>query len=122
MPLPCAEGPEALTWLRSNRSASALAGNRFDSTAAAIAFVEALYQAGATRVFIPQDSIRDDEVELRESGGPYADSLVIELPTTPPPSRELFRLFEAEAESEGYGEMKGEESVIDGRYLFLWWD
>jgi hypothetical protein len=120
MPLTCSDGPEALTWLRSNRSASALAGNRFESTAAAIAFVEALYQGGATRVFIPRDSIRDDEIELRESGGPYADSLVIELP--PSPSRELFRLFEAEAEAEGYDDMKGEESVIDGRYLFLWWD
>jgi hypothetical protein len=120
MPLTCSDGPEALAWLRENRSASALAGNRFESTAAAIAFVETLYQAGATRVFIPQDSIRADEIELRESGGPYADSLVIELP--PLPSPELFRLFEAEAEAEGYDDMKGEESVIDGRYLFLWWD
>jgi len=120
MPLTCSDGPEALAWLRENRSASALAGNRFESTAAAIAFVESLYQTGATRVFVPQDSIRDDEIELRESGGPYADSLVIELP--PSPSRELFQLFEAEAAAEGYDDMKGEESVIDGRYLFLWWD
>lgn len=120
MPLMCSEGPEALAWLRANRSASAFAGNRFESTAAAIAFVETLYQAGATHILIPQDSIRDTEIELQESGGPYADSLVIELPSSP--SRELFRLFEAEAKSEGYDDMKGEESVIDGRYLFLWWD
>jgi len=122
MPLTCYDGPEALAWLRANRSKTAgLAGNRFESTSAAIGFVERLYQAGAQRVFIPQDSIRDDEREVRDSGGPYADSLVIELPSGPP-SPELFRIFEAEAEAEGFGEMKGKDSVIDGRYLYLWWD
>lgn len=120
MTLPCFDGPEALVWLQENRSASAMASNRFDSTAAAISFVEALYQAGAIRVFIPQDSIRDDENELRDNGGPYTDALVIELP--PSPSRELFRLFEAEAEAEGYDDIEGEKSVIDERFLYLWWD
>jgi hypothetical protein len=108
--------------LRANRSHAGLAANRFESTVAAIEFVESLYRAGAARVFVPQDSIRDDEVELRESGGPYSDSLVIELPIDRAPSPELFRLFGSEAESEGYGEVTGEDSVIDGRYLFLWWD
>jgi hypothetical protein len=122
MPLTCSDGPEALSWLRANRSRSGLAGNRFSSTAAAIEFVDALYKAGAARVFVPQDSIRADETELRESGGPYADSLVVELPTGQQPSAELFRLYAAEVESEGYGETKGEDCVIDGRYLFLWWD
>jgi hypothetical protein len=113
-------GPEALEWLRNNRSAFAFAGNRFDSTQAAIAFVEEAYAAGARRVFIPDDAIRADPIEVGESGGPYADAVVIELPDT---GREaLYQLFEREAALEGYDEMKGDQSVIDGRYLYLWWD
>jgi hypothetical protein len=122
MALSCFYGPEALDWMRSNASKAALAGNRFESSLAAIQFVEQLYEAGAERVFIPQESIRDDERELRDSGGPYADALVIELPSDPLSSARLFRIFESEAESEGYGNLKGENSVIDGRYLYLWWD
>ena len=120
MPLTSSHGPEALEWLRNNRSAAGLAGNRFSSTQAAIAFVDGLYAAGARRVFIPDDAIRADPVELRESGGPYADAIVIELPER---NREaLYQLFEREAALEGYDDMKGDQSVIDGRYLYLWWD
>jgi hypothetical protein len=123
MPLTCYEGPEALAWLRANRSTTAgLAGNRFESTSAAIEFVELLYKAGARHIFVPQDSIRDDPRMLRDSGGPYSDSLVIELSAGSPPSSELCRIFEAEAETEGFDDMKAEDSVTDGRYLFLWWD
>jgi hypothetical protein len=72
------------------------------------------------RVFISQKAIRDDEIEIRESGGPYADAIVIELHVT---DRErVFRIFEQEAEAEGYENLKGEQSVIDRRYLYLWWD
>ncbi len=120
MPLTSSQGPEALEWLRENRSPFAFAGNRFTSTQAAIAFVEQVYAAGARRVFIPDDAIRADPAELREHGGPYADAMVIELPDQ---GREgLYQLFEQEAASEGYDEMKGDQSVIDGRYLYLWWD
>jgi hypothetical protein len=120
MPLTSPHGPEALEWLRNNKSASGFAGNRFDSTQAAIIFVEEVYAAGASRAFIPDDAIRADPTEVRESGGPYADAMVIELPET---GREaLYRLFEREAVLEGYDDMKGDQSVIDGRYLYLWWD
>jgi hypothetical protein len=120
MPLTSSQGPEALGWLRSNKSPFAFAGNRFDSTQAAVAFVEQVYAAGARRVFIPDDAIRADPAELRKHGGPYADAMVIELPEK---GREaLYRLFEQEAASEGYDDMKGDQSVIDGRYLYLWWD
>ena len=120
MPLTSNEGPEALAWLRANQSSSGFAGNRFSSTAAAIEFVSQLYAAGAARVFIPNDAIRSDPAEISESGGPYADALVIELPEM---HREaLYHLFESEAEQEGYEDMKGDASVIDGRYLYLWWD
>jgi hypothetical protein len=119
MPLTSTNGPEALEWLRNNKSASGFAGNRFDSTNAAIAFVQEVYAAGAKRVFIPDDAIRADAIELPECG-PYADAMVIELPDA---GREaIYLLFEREAASEGCDDMRGNQSVIDGRYLYLWWD
>ena len=120
MPLTSHDGPEALGWLKANQSKSGFAGNRFDSTIAAIDFVAQAYAAGATRVFIPDDAIRSDPAEIREIGGPYADALVIELPAT---HREgLYQIFEREAELEGYEDMKGDACVIDGKFLYLWWD
>jgi len=53
-------GPEAFSWLTSNRNKTALAGNRFETTAEAIEAVNRLYAAGATRVYV---GIPDDEPE-----------------------------------------------------------
>ncbi|EDY21136.1 hypothetical protein CfE428DRAFT_1429 [Chthoniobacter flavus Ellin428] len=114
------DGPEARAWLQHNRHASALAHHRFGSTANALAFVEQLYAAGAKRVFVPQDSIIDDEEEM-ELGGPYSDSVVIELPSpTVPPA--LDRLYRSEATVEGWNRGCDPLPVIRGCYLFLWWD
>lgn len=114
------DGPEALQWLRSNGHEAALASNRFSSTAEAIAFVEQLYAAGAHRVFVPADTIRDDEEE-RELGGAYSDSLVIEFASSQVPER-LLSSYCDEATLEGYDLRHEPPPVIDGRYLFLWWD
>ncbi len=114
------EGPEALQWLRSNGHEAALASNRFSSTAEAIGFVEQLYAAGARRVFVPADTITDDEEE-RELGGAYSDSIVIELSHSEVPEA-LLRLYREEAMLEGYDLRHEPTPVIDGRYLFLWWD
>ena len=120
MSTPFSDGPEARAWLQRNGQEAALASNRFDSTAAALAFVEQLYAAGASRVFVPQDAIQDDEEE-QSLGGPYADSLVIEL-ASPDISPQLIELYFAEADHEGY-DLRGEPPpVIEGRYLYLWWD
>ena len=111
---------EARAWLAKNKSESGFASNRFGPTEAARAFVEDLYASGAVHVFIPNDAIRDDDDEVSEMGGPYADAMVVELPAT---GRErLYATFEKEAADEGYEEMTGEGSVIDGRFLYLWWD
>jgi len=120
MPLTSKTGPVARDWLKKNQSACGLAGNRFGSTQEALEFVEDIYAAGAIRVFVPDDAIRDDEIEIRESGGPYADSLVIELSTGD--RKKIFEIFEREAEAEGYEDMTGPGSVIEGKYLYLWWD
>jgi hypothetical protein len=114
------DGPEALHWLRSNGHEAALASNRFSSTAEAITFVEQLYAAGADRVFVPADTIIDDEEE-REMGGAYSDSLVIELSTSDVPEA-LSKLYREEATLEGYDLRHEPPPVIDGRYLYLWWD
>lgn len=114
------DGPEALQWLRSNGHEAALASNRFSSTAEAITFVEQLYAAGARRVFVPADTIRDD-AEERELGGAYSDSLVIEL-SSPDVPEALLRMYCEEATLEGYDLSHEPPPVIDGRYLYLWWD
>lgn len=114
------DGPEALHWLRSNGHTAALASNRFSSTSEAIAFVEQLYAAGARRVFVPADSIIDNEEE-RELGGPYSDSLVIEVSSANVPDA-LSSLYCKEATLEGYDLRHEPAPVVDGRYLFLWWD
>src|SRR5688572_10530259 len=114
------DGPEALEWLRSNGHEAALASNRFSSTAEAISFVEQLYAAGARRVFLPADCIVDEEEE-RELGGAYSDSLVIELSGADVPEA-LSHLYCEEATLEGYDLRHEPPPVIDGRFLFLWWD
>jgi hypothetical protein len=114
------EGPEALQWLRSNGHEAALASNRFSSTAEAIAFVEQIYAAGARRVFVPADTIIDDEEE-RELGGAYSDSLVIELSGSDVPDA-LSHLYCEEATLEGYDFRREPPPVIKGRYLYLWCD
>ncbi len=112
-------GPEARQWLQSNQHTAPLASNRFSSREGAQEFVDALYEAGAKRVMIPSDSIRADDAELAQ-GGPYADAIVIELDPAKD-SAEVLRLYKAEAQEEGY-DLSAENPVIDGRWLYLWWD
>lgn len=83
-------------------------------------FVQGLYDAGAISVRIPYDAIRSDPKEVKEMGGPYADTLIVELPDSGRES--VYRIFEAEAESEGYEGLLASESLIGGKYLYFWWD
>ncbi|MFT3867101.1 MAG: hypothetical protein QM715_01260 [Nibricoccus sp.] len=115
------DGPEALEWLRLNGHEAALASNRFPSTSEAAAFVEHLYAIGAKRVFVPQDAIIADEEEVVELGGPYSDSLVIEL-SDAGVSEELAAIYREEATLEGYDLSKEPLPIIEGRFLYLWWD
>src|SRR5258705_4334418 len=71
-------GPEARQWLQSNGQEAPLAANRFRSKKEALDFINALYAAGATKVFIPTQDITDDEVERRQVG-PYAEAVVAEI-------------------------------------------
>jgi hypothetical protein len=111
---------EARKWLADNQSASGFATNRFQETENAREFVQSLYDAGAISVRIPFDAVRSDPKEIEEMGGPYADALFFELPDSGRES--IYRIFEAEAEGEGYEGMLASESLIDGKFLYLWWD
>ena len=111
-------GPEAKRWLESNRNPSAFASNRFGTSQVALEFVVSLYAAGAKHVLIPSDSIRDHMA--MEEGGPYADAIVIELDPDKD-SSEVLRLYKEQATGEGY-DLSAENPIIQGRWLFMWWD
>lgn len=112
------KGPEALTWLASNQNSFALASNRFDSTEAAIEFVQGLYRAGAKLVAIAQDCIRDDPATLKAEGGPWADGLWVTLPDDVQNAQPLVQICRQEAEREGF---PFHESASE-KDIFLWWD
>jgi hypothetical protein len=108
--------PEARVWLKTNQNTSAFAGNRFDTTGQALAFVEELYRAGAAHVAI--DNILEENVE--REGGPYADTLVVVLPDDPNLQGDLIEL----CEEQGPGHVpEGDYSMrIRRRHIELCWD
>jgi hypothetical protein len=103
---------EAREWLRKNPNPSALATNRFQTTAVAIEFVEALYAAGATRVVA--DNINEDS-----AAGTYSDSLTVHLPKAKAKRTKIFQVINELGRPETDGgpvEDEGEDTVG------LWWD
>ena len=115
---PLADEPriDARAWLLENRNLSALASNRFETTAAALRFVNRLYGAGAESVLV--SGIRSEPWRLEAEGGPYASTLVVVLPQESQKREELFRLSNREAAREGLAV----EQDHGQRQLVLWWD
>jgi hypothetical protein len=113
------EGPEALQWLKDNKNPSALASNRFGPTVKAIAFVEKLYEAGAQVVQISEGCIRDDRQTIELEGGPYADGLVVALPTQKAKRKAVLNICTRESMREGFGDAKNQ---VRNNMMFLWWD
>lgn len=107
---------EARAWLESNPNPYAFAGNRFASTEEALAFVNMLYEAGASEVYVT--GIHDEEWRIDAEGGPYADTLIIHLPLDMESRKILFEISNEEAVSEGFLPEKdtGQEELL------LWWD
>lgn len=104
-------GPEARRWLLRNRHPAPLAANHFPDAAAARLFVDELYAAGATRVLVPEDHIRDGD-----DGGPYADALVVFLPAAFEVRAAVCHRCERELdEPESF-------DVNDPNPVYLWWD
>jgi hypothetical protein len=109
--------PEAREWLIQNPNPQPLAGNRFKDSAAALEFVSRLYAMGAVSVSV--DNIYKEVWRIDESGGPYADTLIVALPDDSDARVELRQLFEFElGELQGLDldQYKGKDELI------FWWD
>ena len=106
----------ALDWLRSNKNKSALATNRFGPTSAAIEFVDELFKAGAAQVYVVSRFYEPDRVAAE--GGPYADQLIVQLPSNPEQRVKLFEIIAKETSAEGF-----DPPVDTGQNAeTLWWD
>lgn len=112
------DGPEALAWLTANQNESALASNRFLGTENAVAFVKSLYDAGAVKVVVPKDTIADDPDTVEGEGGPYADALVVTVPSDPARREAVVRICRAELRREGFDS----PDVAASEQIYLWWD
>jgi len=107
---------EARAWLHANYNPSPLASNRFGPRAAAVVFVDSLYQLGADTVYVV--GVEEDSSWIRAEGGAYGDALWVRLPTDPPRRARLFAIGAREARREGF-----DPYVDHGQpYTFLWWD
>jgi len=103
-------------WLRNNKNTSAVATNRFGSTSNAIEFVDELLQAGATQVYVVSRFYESERVAAE--GGPYADELIVQLPSNPVQRAKLFEILAKELGSEGF-----DLPVDTGQSTeTLWWD
>jgi len=112
------KGPEALSWLTSNKNKCALAGNRFQTTAAAIEAVKRLYAAGATQVLVAPPL--EEPERIQREGGPYADGLDVIFPKE---KTEQVCAVVKSLQPDAGGRKK---DVINreerDRKLVLWWD
>ncbi len=91
---------EALSWL--NTYPEGLDGNRFDQPGMALAYIQKLYQLGASQV----------EVELSEPDAQQASTLIVSLPENPEQRQALFNAYRQEAET--YGEdFGGEDNWVE---------
>ncbi|HVH66393.1 MAG TPA: hypothetical protein VM716_00850 [Gemmatimonadales bacterium] len=112
------KGPkyEARAWLRANQNPSPFASNRFGPKAAAVAFIDSLYNLGADTVYVVD--VEEDSSWIRQEGGPYADALWVRLPTDLAVRARLFGVGAREARHEGFDPYadRGQQ------YLFFWWD
>ena len=107
------DDPEARAWFAGAPGAR-LAGNRFDDAADTLAFVDALYAAGARRVVIAAESICEHPVDPT----PTADAIRVGLPDGVEERRAVLKIVNREVREEGgkpYRD-RGQPSV------FLWWD
>jgi hypothetical protein len=109
---PCAEARE---WLQTSRNPSALATNRFGTTADALTFVEQLYAEGASCVIVDHITTLP-----HDNGEPYADELIVVFPDDARRNA-IFGLVEHEGRPDTVDD---EQEVIDqGRgSVRLWWD
>jgi len=112
------QGPryEARAWITANANPNAFARNRFDSKEAARAFLDSLYASGADTVYVL--NVQQDSAWIQREGGPYADALLVRLPSDAAARARLFEFGARETRSEGFEQ----ERDRGQRYLYFWWD
>lgn len=106
--------PEAREWLSSNGHEGPLAANRFGDRETAQAFVEELYDAGAERVVIATECIKNEP----EHGGQYADGIRVRLPSGGERRSAVLAIVNREVQDEGFEAVGDEGQDV----VFLWWD
>lgn len=114
---------EALEWLENNNNPSALATDRFGETIHAIKFVEKLYELGALKVSVI--GILDEPERVEEDGGPYASSLIVELPKDNESRNKIIEFYKKEMDEQGIEEGEGilewnESKSNEGKLGFGW--
>lgn len=105
--------PEARAWLLANANESALATNKFQTTARGLACVDELYAAGAIEVLI--DNILEENVAAE--GGPYADTLIIRFGEDGLARHRLLEICEQAIEGEADGRV---DEMLEE--IHIWWD
>ncbi len=116
---PHAAGPRkvpARSWLASNKNANPLASNRFGTAVHAREFVESLFVAGAVEVNVVDPMEEPSRIKLE--GGPYADTVVIRLPSDSAKRKSLFAIAATEAQRQGFTPTPDTGQAE----LVLWWD
>jgi hypothetical protein len=108
---------DARQWLNDNLNPHCFAGNRFYDKQEALDFVNRLYELGAVRVWV--DNILDEPYRLREEGGPYADTLIVELPEDRLARAKLHEVFEYELHERQGLDL---EPCTEDDTLIFWWD
>ena len=106
---------EAHAWLNNNRDHWAFAEHRFHSAAAALAFVDTLYRAGADSVYVAY--VMTDSVLSLAHGGPYSEVFIVRLPED---TIARSRLLEIEAREARHSDFQAASDLAQ-RYLLLWW-
>lgn len=110
---------EAANWLENSKNPYAFAGNRFEDTASAMAFVRTLYDRGAKQVLV--SGILDEPWRIEEEGGPYADILIVTMPSDKAQRDQILEIYRMECR-DYFCNDGDEESGIRGDTLTFWWD
>lgn len=108
---------EAHQWLCDNANPHAFATNRFATTGMADDFVRRLYALGAENVYVENISSNVDRIVQED--GPYADTLVVELPDDPTERLALQEVFEYEM---GFAPQLEVTTPNSAATLMFWWD
>ena len=110
---------EAREWLTTNGNSHPFAGNRFYDKQEALEFVNRLHDLGAVSVWLT--NIYDETYRIQENGGPYADTLIVELPEREVIARTaIYDIWHHELREEQ--KLDVTQYIENADALVFWWD